>query len=96
MYDEGKIEEVNGLVRLVKPKKSRARDKSDLIPGTVVKLTENFGFVRSEDLQKDIFVSGKYMMGAIPGIKCWLKKYLHIAVILRAKLRKSWKKRKMS
>ena len=74
LYDEGKIEEVNGLVRLVKPKKSRARDKSDLIPGTVVKLTENFGFVRSEDLQKDIFVSGKYMMGAIPGDKVLVKK----------------------
>lgn len=25
LYDEGKIEEVNGLVRLVKPKKSRAK-----------------------------------------------------------------------
>lgn len=35
--------------------------------GSVVKLTENFGFVRVAGIDKDIFVAGRLMMGAIVG-----------------------------
>ncbi len=74
LYNEGKIEEKNGYIHLVvKEKKTKAKDPS-LLEGVVVKLTENFGFVRVEELEKDVFVSGKYMMGAVSGDEVLMKK----------------------
>lgn len=35
--------------------------------GKIVKLTENYGFVRVEGIPKDIFIAGKFMMGTIVG-----------------------------
>lgn len=74
LYREGKIEERNGYIHLVtKDKKTAAKDPS-LLEGTVVKLTETFGFVRVPRLERDVFVSGRYMMGAVPGDEVLLKK----------------------
>ncbi len=72
LYNAGRIIERNGYIHLVQPKKKNT-DPS-LMSGTVVKLTENFGFVRVADLEKDVFVSGKYMMGAVPGDEVLLKR----------------------
>lgn len=72
LYSQGKVYEKNGYVHVVQEKK-QVKDPS-LVEGTVVKLTENFGFVRVEGLEKDIFVSGKYMMGSVPGDVVLLKK----------------------
>ncbi|MEG2192929.1 MAG: hypothetical protein RRX95_06605 [Oscillospiraceae bacterium] len=52
----------------------RIKPSSDLLKGTVVKLTENFGFVRVPDMAKDIFVAGKFMMGAVVGDEVEFKK----------------------
>jgi ribonuclease R len=37
------------------------------LAGTVVKLTERFGFVRCRYMDEDVFISGADMMGALPG-----------------------------
>lgn len=34
---------------------------------TVIKVADRFGFVRPEGAEKDVFVPGKYLMGAMPG-----------------------------
>ncbi len=73
LYQAGKITERNGYIHLVQPKEKKKADPS-LLEGTVVKLTENFGFVRVADLEKDVFVSGKYMMGALPGDEVLIKR----------------------
>ncbi len=73
LYNQGKIVERNGYIHLVVKDKKVKKDPN-LLSGTVVKLTENFGFVRVPELEKDVFVSGKYMMGAVPGDEVLLKK----------------------
>ncbi len=73
LYNEGKITERNGYIHLVVKEKKTKKDPN-LLSGTVVKLTENFGFVRVPEMEKDVFVSGKYMMGAVPGDEVLLKK----------------------
>ena len=73
LYMQGKITERNGYIHLVQPKEKKAQDPS-LMEGVVVKLTENFGFVRVAQLEKDVFVSGKYMMGAVPGDEVLIKR----------------------
>lgn len=65
LYNAGRITERNGYIHLVQPKKKNT-DPS-LMEGTVVKLTENFGFVRVAELEKDVFISGRLMKGAVPG-----------------------------
>lgn len=70
----GIILEKDGMVSL-----RRARDRPDAVredtlTGTVVKLAENFGFVRVADMDRDVYVSGKYMMGAVPGDEVRLKR----------------------
>lgn len=80
LYKNGQIDEVNGFIKLVKTKEVKQETKieemikveyepqsSDSLQGRVVKLTENYGFVRVEGMAKDIFVAGKFMMGTIVG-----------------------------
>ncbi|MBR4036251.1 MAG: ribonuclease R [Oscillospiraceae bacterium] len=74
LYSEGKITERNGYIHLVLPKEKKKNADPSLMAGTVVKLTENFGFVRVPELEKDVFVSGKYMMGAVPGDEVLVKR----------------------
>ncbi len=73
LYQQGKIAERNGYIHLIQSKEKKAQDPS-LMEGVVVKLTENFGFVRVAQLEKDVFVSGKYMMGAVPGDEVLIKR----------------------
>ena len=74
LYMAGKIIERNGYIHLVMPKEKKKTQDPSLMEGTVVKLTENFGFVRVPQLEKDMFVSGKYMMGAVPGDEVLVKR----------------------
>ena len=74
LYSEGRITERNGYIYLVQPKEKKKNTDPSLMAGTVVKLTENFGFVRVPELEKDVFVSGKYMMGAVPGDEVLVKR----------------------
>ena len=74
LYMAGKITERNGYIHLVMPKEKKKTQDPSLMEGTVVKLTENFGFVRVPELEKDMFVSGKYMMGAVPGDEVLVKR----------------------
>jgi len=74
LYNEGKITERNGYIHLVVQKEKKKNTDPSLVAGTVVKLTENFGFVRVPRLEKDVFVSGKYMMGAVPGDEVLVKR----------------------
>lgn len=74
LYNEGKITERNGYIHLVVQKEKKKNTDPSLMAGTVVKLTENFGFVRVPQLEKDVFVSGKYMMGAVPGDEVMVKR----------------------
>ncbi len=74
LYSEGRIVERNGYIHLVVKEKKQTKKSPSLLEGEVVKLTENFGFVRVAELEKDVFVSGKYMMGAVPGDEVLLKK----------------------
>ena len=76
LYQQGIIDEINGLVVLrssAKNDKKKKRPK-DTFEGTVVKLTENYGFVRVEEFEKDMFVAGKFMMGTVVGDKVEIKK----------------------
>lgn len=68
LYSRGLIAEKGGYISLAE-KTVRKKDKKNdgRLAGVVVKLTENFGFVRCEGLDEDIFVSGKNMMGAVTG-----------------------------
>ncbi|MEG3028815.1 MAG: ribonuclease R [Oscillospiraceae bacterium] len=50
-----------------KPEEEFVRGSKENLVGKIVKLTENYGFVRVEGIAKDIFVAGKFMMGAIVG-----------------------------
>ncbi|MBE6878819.1 MAG: RNB domain-containing ribonuclease [Ruminococcaceae bacterium] len=75
LYQQGIIDEVNGLIILVKGKKEEKKQRpKDVFEGTVVKLTENYGFVRVEEFDKDVFVAGKFMMGTVVGDKVELHK----------------------
>ncbi len=75
LYNRGIITERNGYIHIVDTEKKLKKAKADpsLLAGTVVKLTENFGFVRVPQLERDVFVSGKYMMGAVPGDEVLMK-----------------------
>ncbi|MFT3950543.1 MAG: ribonuclease R [Oscillospiraceae bacterium] len=42
-------------------------DKDSYVHGTVVKLAKTFGFVKNTDTGEDIFVSGRFLKGAMPG-----------------------------
>ena len=75
LYQQGIIDEVNGLIILLKGKKEEKKQRpKDVFEGTVVKLTENYGFVRVEEFDKDVFVAGKFMMGTVVGDKVELRK----------------------
>ena len=74
LYMAGKITERNGYIHLVQPKEKKKAQDPSLMEGVVVKLTENFGFVRVAELEKDVFVSGKFMMGAVPGDEVLIKR----------------------
>ena len=75
LYQQGIIDEVNGLIILLNNKKEEKKQRSaDVFEGTVVKLTENYGFVRVEEFDKDVFVAGKFMMGTVVGDVVELKK----------------------
>ena len=74
LYQKGIIDEVNGMVVLTKPKEEKLKRPKDVFEGTVVKLTENYGFVRVDEWEKDVFVAGKFMMGTVVGDKVEIKK----------------------
>ena len=75
LYQQGIIDEVNGLIILLKGKKEEKKQRpKDEFEGTVVKLTENYGFVRVEEFDKDVFVAGKFMMGTVVGDKVELRR----------------------
>ena len=75
LYQQGIIDEVNGLIILLKGNKEEKKQRpKDVFEGTVVKLTENYGFVRVEEFDKDVFVAGKFMMGTVVGDKVELRK----------------------
>ncbi|MBE6887515.1 MAG: ribonuclease R [Ruminococcaceae bacterium] len=74
LYQKGIIDEKNGLIVLTKPKNEKTEKPKDVFEGTVVKLTENYGFVRVEEWDKDVFVAGKFMMGTVVGDVVELKK----------------------
>ncbi len=75
LYQQGIIDEVNGLIILLKGKKEENKQRpKDVFEGTVVKLTENYGFVRVEEFDKDVFVAGKFMMGTVVGDRVELRK----------------------
>ena len=74
LYQKGIIDEKNGLVVLTKQVNKKAEKPKDVFEGTVVKLTENYGFVRVEEWEKDVFVAGKFMMGTVVGDKVELHK----------------------
>ena len=75
LYNNGIIDERNGMIVLKNsPNGKKKEKKKDTLQGTVVKLTENYGFVRVEGIEKDVFVAGKFMMGCIVGDVVELKK----------------------
>ena len=75
LYQAGIIDEVNGLIILLNNKNDKKKQRpKDVFEGTVVKLTENYGFVRVEEFDKDVFVAGKFMMGTVVGDVVELKK----------------------
>ena len=55
-------------------KEEKKQRPKDVFEGIVVKLTENYGFVRVEEFDKDVFVAGKFMMGTVVGDKVELRK----------------------
>ena len=75
LYQQGIIDEKNGMIVLLKGKKEDKKPHRDkTFEGTVVKLTENYGFVRVPEFDKDVFVAGKLMMGTVVGDVVELKK----------------------
>ena len=48
-------------------------DAGQVFPGEVVKIAASFGFARPDGWERDVFVPGKYLMGAIPGDKVSLR-----------------------
>lgn len=74
LYQKGIIDEINGMVVLTQPKAEKNKRPKDTFEGTVVKLTENYGFVRVDEWEKDVFVAGKFMMGTVVGDVVELKK----------------------
>ena len=94
LYQQGIIDEVNGLIILLKGKKEEKKQcPKDVFEGTVVKLTENYGFVRVEEFDKDVFVAGKFMMGTVVGDKVELKRIPSNVISTKAKLSPLLKKK---
>lgn len=50
--------------------------KKNLIPCTVSRLKKTFGFVRSDADDKEYFVAGRYLNGAMPGDKVLVQTYV--------------------
>ncbi len=48
-----------------------------MIPCVLVKLGKNFGFVDREDGEGDIFIPGRFLMGAMPGDRLLVEKFAH-------------------
>ncbi|MEG2295400.1 MAG: ribonuclease R, partial [Oscillospiraceae bacterium] len=46
----------------------------NLFPGEVVKITDRFGFVAAADSEKQVFIPGRCLMGAMPGDIVLIKK----------------------
>ncbi len=46
-----------------------------MIPCVLVKLGKNFGFVKREDEEGDIFIPGRFLMGAMPGDRVLVEKF---------------------
>ena len=44
--------------------KARPRQTAEAV---IVKVTEGFGFARPDEAQEDVFIPGRYLMGALPG-----------------------------
>ena len=42
-------------------------DQGQTAEAVVIKVTEGFGFVRPDEAEEDIFIPGRYFMGALPG-----------------------------
>ena len=51
----------------------------------VVKVTEGFGFVHPDEAEEDVFIPGRYLMGALPGdrVKITELKYMDLTAIRR-------------
>lgn len=45
----------------------------DAVPAKVVKVRETFGFVRPDDAESDVFVTGRDLLGAMPGDRVLVK-----------------------
>ncbi len=52
----------------------RSKRAEKMIPCKVVKLGKTFGFVMRDDLSGDLFVPGRFLMGAMPGDKVLVEK----------------------
>ncbi|MFI3169614.1 MAG: ribonuclease R [Faecalibacterium sp.] len=52
----------------------RSKRMEKMIPCKVVKLGKTFGFVMRDDLSGDLFVPGRFLMGAMPGDKVLVEK----------------------
>lgn len=68
---EGFLLALAGMVKRGEVQQKRDRyykeNKSQTAEGMVVKVTEGFGFVRPEEAEADVFIPGRYLMGALPG-----------------------------
>ncbi len=66
LVQAGEVCEQGGLYSL-------ASAKPKLVQGILVKLGTTFGFVQANDKSADIFVAGRYLMGAMPGDEVLVK-----------------------
>ena len=53
----------------------RSGRANKMIPCVLVKLGKNFGFVNREDGEGDIFIPGRFLMGAMPGDRLLVEKF---------------------
>ena len=48
----------------------------NILHAVVIKINKTFGFVRLVNTDEEVFIPGRYMIGALPGDKVIIKKYL--------------------
>ena len=80
-----RVKDIKGtLQRLVKKKKIRQSKNNyywdenniNILHAVVIKINKTFGFVRLVNTDEEVFIPGRYMIGALPGDKVIIKKYL--------------------
>ncbi len=78
LYSQNSINQKNGLIYLNKNKENKKvknkQNNQNLLNAKIVKLNKSYGFARVEGIDKDFFIAGKFLKGAVEGDEVLIEK----------------------